>query len=402
MPYKSYEGRRVAFLHHQLALGGSERVSYDAACYLRGLGISCHFFAAHCDRERWQQAGASEFPVHIIPELGKNTCFTSPAVEVLIQYVKELSIEVLFVAVPDRTLPYKVKLETDCMLVYWLHSIPYFEAHTKIESYRTQGERSWYNRLMWHFVHKPRLLWGNRLLSQWQEAYQHKLWTYDAMLVLCPGYREQLIAELQLSKEDAECIFVKTNVLSPQPEPQLRKDKQIIYMGRLSRSDKRIDRLLRVWALVQHRLPEWELLIYGSGDKEERYLRRLAGELSLVRCHFKGFVTSPQEAYKTASILCMTSSYEGYPLALAEAQCAGVVPVAFDVSEGIRCIMGEADKASLIQPFDLDAYAGELIRLCTDPEYYKARQAYAIERSVALSNSEQSAQEWASILRHLF
>lgn len=401
MPTQSYSGRRIAFLHHQLALGGSERVSYEAACHLQGLGLSCCFFAASYDQERWQAAGAQDFPVYLLPGAGKNTCFVSPSLDALIQYIKELSIEVLFVAIPDVVLPNRIKAETSCRIVYWLHSLPYFEAITKIESYRTQGERRWYSRLLWELVQKPRLLWSNRLVRQWQSRYLEKLRVYDAMIVLCPGYRETLIRDLALSEADAKRIFVKTNVTQPNPSPCLEKAKEIVYMGRLSRSDKRIDRLLRVWAMVQKQLPEWHLRIYGSGDKEERYLRRLAQDLRLERCTFEGFAPQPREVYQGAAILCMTSSYEGWGLVLAEGQAEGLVPIAFDVCEGIRQIMGEADKASLIKPFDLDAYAAELLRLCQDPEYYQAHQAYALQRSISLCDRERLALEWEAILNYL-
>lgn len=396
---KSYAGRRVAFLHHQLALGGSERVSYDAACYLRGLGIESYFFAARSDERMWTEAGLDAFPLLSLPKHGKNKCFVSPNVDIIIRHIRELGIELLFVAVPDIVLPTRIQNETACKVVFWLHNVPYLEAITKIESYRTQGERSWYNRLMWQLVHRPRLLWGDRYIHEWQERYREKLATYDATIVLCEDFRRQMIQELHLSTAEAERILVKTNCLDIEPIPTLEKKKQVIYMGRLSRSDKRVDRLLRIWAQVEQDLPEWELAIYGRGDKEERVLRRLATELGLERCRFAGFAADPREVYRDAAVLCLTSSYEGWGLVLAEAQNQGVVPIAYDTSAGIRAVLGK-DAGILIPPYDSIRYAEELRRLCLDEDYRQARQEAGLQHRHTFGR-ERDHEEWPRILHKI-
>lgn len=398
---QTYQGRRVAFLHHQFTLGGSERVSYSAACYLEGLGIESYFFAHRFDTERWLGSGAKLFPMIELPAAGKNSAFAPENVPVLIEHIRKERIEVLFVGVPDKRLPKEVQQATGCKVVLWLHSVPYHEAIVKIESRRTQGERSWGNRLMWELFHRPRLLWGNRHIKYWQGLYRDKLATYDATLVLVEGFREQLIHELKLPEELARKIFVKTNCLELATNPQLRKKKQIIYMGRLSRSDKRIDRLLRVWAMVQDRLPEWELHIYGSGDKEKKFLLPLAERLGLKRCTFKGFAPTPTLVYQEAAIIAMTSSYEGFPLALSEAQNRGVVPISLDSSAGIRAIVG--DGAGVLVPMiELERYAEELYRLATDETYYRALQTKSLERRALYDSAVVDAREWQAILAHLF
>lgn len=399
-----YTGRSVAFLHHQLALGGSERVSYDAALYFRGLGIRSYFIAADCDEERWLGSERSEFPLIRLPEKGKNKCFISPNVEVLIEAIKEHQIDILFVAVPDKVLPKRIQAETSCKVVFWLHNVPYMEGITKLESYRTQGERKLYNRLMWHLIHQPRLLWGDRLMKRWQDAYEQKLKCYDAVLVLVDGYKRQLVEDLSLSQQLTDKVFVKTNILRID-KPQVRLDekrKQIIYMGRLSRSDKRIDRLLRVWQKTMKVLTDWELLIYGSGAKEERYLRQLAESLRLERCRFCGYASVPNQVYQTASVLCMTSSYEGLPLAMMEAQTYGVVPMCFDVCAGVREVVGVDEEAGLlIKPFDLDEYAIRLIRLCQDDNLRANLQAKCALKAENYRNLEIDQREWQAILQNM-
>lgn len=189
-------------------------------------------------------------------------------------------------------------------------------------------------------------------------------------------------------------------------------------MGRLDRGQKRVDRLLRIWQRVQARLPEWRLRIYGSGA-EEGYLKKLAQRLGLERCSFEGRVQYPDVAYSSASVLCMTSNYEGFPLAMVEAQCHGVVPMAFDVCAGIRYVVApsrsaDADKRDdinkpqseapyhkqagiLVPAFDLDAYADELLRLCQD-EVYRAELQQACLAKVKDYAPTVNDTEWLTIL----
>lgn len=178
-------------------------------------------------------------------------------------------------------------------------------------------------------------------------------------------------------------------------------------MGRLVRGEKRVDRLLHIWSKAQHHLPEWQLRIYGSGEEEEQ-LKGLTQELGLLRCHFEGQVQYPDVAYRSATVLCMTSNYEGFPLAMVEAQCHGVVPMAFDVSTGIRYVVGEyiaADGSNrhrcragvLLPAFDLDAYAEELVALCQDEDALRELQVSCLAKAEDYAPMVNDAQ-WLDIL----
>lgn len=86
----------------------------------------------------------------------------------------------------------------------------------------------------------------------------------------------------------------------------------------------RVDRLLRIWSLVEANFPDWELKVVGDG-RERRNLEKEAAGLGLHRVRFCGHSTRVEEHYATAAILCLTSSFEGWGLVLVEAQAAGVV-----------------------------------------------------------------------------
>lgn len=105
------------------------------------------------------------------------------------------------------------------------------------------------------------------------------------------------------------------------------KAKEIIYMGRIDEQQKRTSRIVETWALIEDRFPDWRLTIVGDGPDREA-LERKTKELNLRRVSFEGF-QAPLEYYKRASLLMLTSEYEGFPLVLAECMSFGVVPVVY-------------------------------------------------------------------------
>ena len=110
----------------------------------------------------------------------------------------------------------------------------------------------------------------------------------------------------------------------------IEREKTLVYIGRLSKWDKRIDRLLKIWKTVQHDHPDWSLEILGDGPEKEN-LENLAKKLKLSNYHFRGFVNIKDYLPK-ASVLAMTSSSEGFPMVILEAANYGVVPIAYNIS----------------------------------------------------------------------
>lgn len=385
----------VAFVHHSLDLGGSERVSYEVAKRLNTVwGLSTTFFAQRHNVERWHTPSPEYDEVIILPE-GKKL-FAPANIQAIQEVIRRRGITHLMIAVPERTIPHELRIE-GCQLIFYLHSVPYWEAIRKRESARTQGERSWYNWLVWHLIKRPIYTWGGWYEGRIKCMYRQHIEGYDRYITLTEDYREELIHSLALPTRLAERIVAIPNTQEPSSDLHLDKRQEIIYMGRLSRSDKRIDRLLRIWALCQHQLPDWTLKIWGTG-KDEKYLKRLAKELKLERLSFEGYTKSPKSAYRTASIVALTSSYEGLPMVLLEAQAEGCIPIAFNSSGGIRALIGkDKEYGRLIEPFDLKGYAEALVETCLSTAERQSMQARIVERSHSYAPEANDA-IWAKLL----
>ncbi len=156
------------------------------------------------------------------------------------------------------------------------------------------------------------------------------------------------------------------------PLANCEKKKEVLFVGRLTYADKRVDRLLRIWAEVSKQNPDWSLHIIGDG-KDRPNLEKLAGELALKNITFHGY-RDPAPHCESASVLCMTSTFEGWPQVLVEAMSSGVVPIALWLYR--RCARNSRRRARrACRGFDEKAYAAELHRLLQDRQGLEQRRA---------------------------
>lgn len=183
----------------------------------------------------------------------------------------------------------------------------------------------------------------------------------DVFTVLCPDY----VTDLQKIMGGAyDNVIAIENGLKLEEHQDIEREKTLVYIGRLSKWDKRIDRLLKIWKTVQHDHPDWSLEILGDGPEKEN-LENLAKKLKLSNYHFRGFVNIKDYLPK-ASVLAMTSSSEGFPMVILEAANYGVVPIAYNISSGIAHLIQDNVTGFLIQPFDNRDYVKKLSMIMSD------------------------------------
>jgi len=112
---------------------------------------------------------------------------------------------------------------------------------------------------------------------------------------------------------------------------QTPKEKKIVTAGRLM-PQKNQKMMIRAFAEVIKRYPEYELVIYGDGPSEDE-LRALITELGIIKKVFlPGNVKDLHDRMKTADLFVLSSDYEGMPNALIEAMCLGLPVVTTRVS----------------------------------------------------------------------
>ncbi|WP_084388022.1 glycosyltransferase family 4 protein [Kushneria phosphatilytica] len=118
------------------------------------------------------------------------------------------------------------------------------------------------------------------------------------------------------------------------PEVNYQPDTLIVLaVGRLN-YQKGFDRLIEAWAVMKNKdsagTANWILRILGDGE-EEQNLKQQAHKLGVKNSiEFLPATKDVDYYYRHASILAMSSRFEGFPMVLLEAQSYGLPIVAFD------------------------------------------------------------------------
>lgn len=213
------------------------------------------------------------------------------------------------------------------------------------------------------FVSNPFSLFLLKRLSRYKlnKNYYKAIVKSEKFVLLSEAYKEELR------------YFVKTyppeKVISiPNPLPfdlksieSGKKENRLLFVGRINYSEKQAHLLIELWRRIYPEFPVWSLDIVGDGPKLQD-LKNKAKALNLPNITFHGY-TDPRPHLEKAKIFCLTSAFEGFGLVLVEAQAYGVVPLAFNVTSGIRDIINDGKNGILVKPFDLDAYEATLRNL---------------------------------------
>ncbi|MEA2421056.1 MAG: hypothetical protein QOF55_155 [Thermoleophilaceae bacterium] len=175
--------------------------------------------------------------------------------------------------------------------------------------------------------------------------------------------------------------------------------KTVLAAGRLKRQ-KDFGRLIRAFALVVEKHPDWQLKICGGGPRREA-LEKLIARLGIERnVVLAGPVKNLGAEMEKASIYALSSRREGFPMVLLEAMSKGMPVVSFDCPTGPREIVRERENGLLVPHQDVPALAAGIIEMIEDEELRRTCGAGARETAEAYSLEVVGAR-WARLLGEL-
>ena len=201
--------------------------------------------------------------------------------------------------------------------------------------------------------------------SSYKEVYRKLFGKSDRLLLLSPTW-ERLVGSVFDLRGKMTVLY--------NPCPQIDKDgiadasveyRRILYAGVLNRR-KGYAELIRAFARIAPRFPDWKLVFAGSG--EIYHANALARELGIAsQVEFTGWVAgeTKDRLFRKASVFCLPSYAEGFPMAVLEAWAYGLPVVATPVG-GLPDIVTDGREALLFEPGDCEALAGQLEKLMSD------------------------------------
>ena len=181
-------------------------------------------------------------------------------------------------------------------------------------------------------------------------------------------------------------------------EYQLESQK-IISAGRFGK-EKGFDQLIKAFAPVAQKHPDWSLTVYGDGEmmpsvKELVVKYHLENQVQLP-----GMCTNLEKRYQEYAMYVLPSYREGLPLVLLEAKANRLPIVSFDILTGPREIVRDQIDGILVPPKDISALANAMNYLIEHPEVRKEMSDHSQE-NLDLFSKEKILAEWKSLIDSL-
>ncbi|MDN3495777.1 glycosyltransferase [Planococcus sp. APC 4015] len=166
------------------------------------------------------------------------------------------------------------------------------------------------------------------------------------------------------------------------PPGSERVPGRVVMLNRLA-PGKRVDHAVRAFAAVVAGVPEATLDIYGEGA-ERAALQALIDDLGLTaHVVLRGATDDPARALRAASAYLSTSAYEGQGLAIVEALVDGCPVVSYDAPYGPRELLSRGGGV-LVPDGDVDALAGAVVQVLTDPDLHHRLAVEAVQSARAV------------------
>lgn len=241
----------------------------------------------------------------------------------------------------------------------------------------------------------PKVIYFLKIIRKRREI-KFLLKNSDRLVLLSDQFIQQISKELKIKSNKIQAI--NNPLFSYGQYIPLNKKKQILFVARMDLLVKRPDKMLMIWSLLQNKHPEWELIFLGDGP-DRKLVEESAKRMGLRKIRFEGTV-DPIAYYKEASIICMTSDYEGFGLVLLEGMQFGVVPIAFNNWISLKDIIDDSVTGILVPTNDMHKYVEKLSTLMSD-ENMRLRISYKAIDQAKKFGIEMIGPKWIKLIEEI-
>ena len=369
-----------AFYVNEFPSGGTGTAVQYTANELTKAGHEVIVYTARHFSEQYPKGYQPQFQVVVVPSINPNT---AENIAFLSHHLNEHHVQALVVVAMHFLRMKELKDQTSTKMVYALHGMPFYEAFDAALCKRKEAEQPgrWGLWISYWLLHHWRNKWFHSSRKKISYIYRETIAATDRYVVLCDEYVHSLNKVLHLSNADARKLCVIPNGIFMKETPRLEKEKMILFVGRLTYDDKRPMRLVDIWSRIYKQLPDWRFIVVGDGP-EKSAMEEAVRQQSIERMEFPGFSTDTVSYYQKASIVCLTSQYEGWPLCLAEGQAYGAVPIAYGCSAGILDIISPSGVNGIaVPPYNCASYAKQLLHLAQNEELLAQMRQHVMEKA---------------------
>lgn len=198
--------------------------------------------------------------------------------------------------------------------------------------------------------------------SRWKYLYNYLFTQAEKVLVLSPYWKKEICEVFHIGHKVEIMYNPCTAVEDCTPYP---KQPHILYAGTLNARKGYAD-LIHAFSSISAQNPEWKLVFAGNGEMEKA--REMVQQMNLEdKVIFLGWVNGKEKdkAFKEASIFCLPSYAEGFPMAVLDAWAYGLPVVSTPVG-GLADIAIDQKNILLFQPGDIPHLSRQIHLLIND------------------------------------
>lgn len=201
--------------------------------------------------------------------------------------------------------------------------------------------------------------------GEYRDLYRYSFTHADKVIALSNMWRDEILNEYDLPSEKVEVLY------NPCPKVTSsdfnEREKYILFAGTLTHR-KGYDDLIKAFAEVSHKFPEWRIKLAGNGEIEEG--KQLAAKFGIAnKIDFLGWINGKEKdkIFRYASIYCLPSYSEGFPMGVLDAW-AYHLPVITTPVGGIPDVAIDGENVLLFTPGDIAALSKQLSKAISSCE----------------------------------
>ena len=236
---------------------------------------------------------------------------------------------------------------------------------------------------------------GSQLSEIWNSKYQEMFTNSNMCIVLSNSIREMIVA--RTGKADNVRVVYNPSPSGVDVPKSEERSKMILFAATLYREKGYLD-LIEAFAQVAPKYPEWKLVLAGNGSQEKGIGKAMQLRVG-NRVRFLGWVKGADKdrAFRSASIFCLPSYAEGFPMAVLDAWAYGL-PVVTTPVGGVPDIVVDGENGLLFTPGDVVTLASKLSTLIENEEL----RAKISKESLRLANTTFNVNTIANQLANIY
>ncbi len=197
--------------------------------------------------------------------------------------------------------------------------------------------------------------------GKYHKLYRWIFFSSDKIIVLSDQWKLWLTKKWPELEDKIEVVYNPCPIIQ-NGKNVTAKTKTILYAGILN-ARKGYSDLIRAFYSIENKFDEWKLVFAGNGEIEEAKL--LVTDLKISdKVIFKGWVNGKEKdrLFRSASIFCLPSYAEGFPMSVLDAWAYGI-PVVTTPVGGLPDILEHGKNAMVFEPGDIKSLAKNLEEL---------------------------------------